>query len=565
MCAVRGDYRLKALWRAVNRSWRVVACLGAVSCTNTGTGPTSGVGGALKLVKVAGDTQTAVGNHAVRVQPSVRLEDLQGHAVRTVAVEFLVTTGHGSVTGQAGLGDTVFTDSTGLATATSWTLSVGTNVLTVVAPRAKSVAFTATGAAFKVARISAGDGGACAQTSPTATWCWGDDYWHELGTGGNSSGYPSPNPEPVALQHALPFDTIYTGGRYACGLTSGGLAYCWGYTYPDYKNYPFVENFAFVDTVPTLVGGGLTFTSLVAGGDVTCGLVAGGAAYCWGDNRYGQSGNGKADTNGVTIATPVVGGHTFITLGASNSSGDGPDAGGHVCGVTSSGAAFCWGENTWGQLGTGTQGGPPPDSATPTPVPVTGLPPVVSMSAGISHTCALTSSGEAFCWGYNGHGELGDGTTVSRPFPSAVQGGLVFQALAAGGDNTCGLVASGTLYCWGLGGYVGDGTTVDRTAPTMVTGGITFRDVSVSGVANCGVAIDGAAYCWGQNQLGELGDATYRNRLSPVAVAPPGTPPDTTRAAIALRPVSKHAPFTITSPAGTGRNPRPVPRTGAPR
>src|SRR2546426_698553 len=147
------------------------------------------------------------------------------------------------------------------------------------------------------------------------------------------------------------------------------------------------------------------------------------------------------------------------------------------------------------------------------------------MSAGGAHTCGVTSGGAAYCWGSNGDGELGDGTTADRLSPVPVAGDVSFAAVSAGdGGDTCGVPAGGAAYCWGYNyfGQLGDGTTTDRSSPVLVGGGVSFAAVSTGGSHTCGVPAGGAAYCWGWNYYGQLGDGTTTNRSSPVLVAGSG-------------------------------------------
>jgi hypothetical protein len=138
--------------------------------------------------------------------------------------------------------------------------------------------------------------------------------------------------------------------------------------------------------------------------------------------------------------------------------------GDHTCALRSDGAVRCWGANGNGQLGDGTT------TERHTPVAVSGLTNAVAIAGGDYHSCALLSDGSARCWGYNGYGQLGDGSTTNRLTPVAVSGLSNAVAIATGGDHTCGLLSDGGARCWGHNGdgQLGDGTTTERRTPVVV-------------------------------------------------------------------------------------------------
>jgi alpha-tubulin suppressor-like RCC1 family protein len=249
---------------------------------------------------------------------------------------------------------------------------------------------------------------------------------------------------------------------------------------------------------------GLVFASVSVGYAHACGVTTAGAAYCWGLNSTGQLGDGNPWTNS---ATPVVvaGGLTFASVSASAN---------HTCGVTTTGAAYCWGVG--GILGDSL------GSPSSTPLLVAGGLTFESVSAGYVHTCGVTTAGAAYCWGEGYYGELGDGTTNGSMAPVPVAGGLTLAEVSAGGNHTCGLTTTGVAYCWGMNtmGELGLGTSTGpeqcqnggsyacSIMPVAVAGGLTFKTVSAAGVHSCGVTTNGVPYCWGDNLRDLLGSGT---------------------------------------------------------
>ena len=258
----------------------------------------------------------------------------------------------------------------------------------------------------------------------------------------------------------------------------------------------------------TGLGPGEAWQSLAAGYEFTCGLTRSGAVYCWGEGLGGQLGDSSFTSSAAPVA--VAGRITFARLAAGWY---------HACGVTGSGVAYCWGGNGFGQLGDG-------DSSIKSfPVAVAGGLRFVSVTAGMGHSCGLTNGGVTYCWGDNTYGQLGDGTTTWRGSPVEVAGGLRFVSVSAGDYHTCGVTPEGAGYCWGRSdaGQLGDSSTdstIPRTSPVAVAGGHAFLSVAAGLRYTCGVTSGGSAYCWGydwEGQLGDSADFTWSRR--PVAVA----------------------------------------------
>jgi alpha-tubulin suppressor-like RCC1 family protein len=361
--------------------------------------------------------------------------------------------------------------------------------------------------AFK--SVSAGDLYTCGVSNAGAAYCWGENNVGQLGIG--ISGEQT---SPVPVVGGLKFSVVSAGERHSCGITTASPAYCWG---SDSAGALGDGTATGSDSAPVAVLGSQTFVSLSAtgasvsqgpypGGGFSCGITTSNAAYCWGDNSAGELGN--ASTTNSATPVPVSGALLFATV----SVGGGP----HACGVTSAGAAYCWGDNSVGELGTGTSGG------STTPVAVAGSLSFVAVRARNGHACGLTTAGKAYCWGLNTRGQLGDssaagpaqcvagGTSYAcSTSPDAVSGGLVFTSLTTGWFHTCGLTSAGAAYCWGYNaeGQLGSGSAVDSSlVPVPVAGGLTFVAISAGSLHTCGLTSAGAVYCWGDDTWGELGD-----------------------------------------------------------
>ncbi len=253
----------------------------------------------------------------------------------------------------------------------------------------------------------------------------------------------------------------------------------------------------------------IAFRQLSAGGAYTCGVTTAGAAYCWGSNTLGRLGDGTM--TGRTRPVPVAGGLSFEAVSAGSA---------HSCAVTTGGDAYCWGNNQSGQLGDETTIG------SSTPVAVSGNHTFAGVDASGNHTCGPTPVGVGYCWGDNQFGQLGDGTTNNSPEPVAVATSspaplaVDFVQIGAGVLHTCGLSPRGAASCWGSNtrGQLGDGTTLDRLTPIAVApspgGSITFTALSLGERHTCGLSGSGV-YCWGANSSGQLGDGTTVDRSTP--------------------------------------------------
>ena len=256
---------------------------------------------------------------------------------------------------------------------------------------------------------------------------------------------------------------------------------------------------------------GASATTVAGGNEHTCAVTTGGAVWCWGANWGGQLGNGTS----MPRLTPVEVSPRLPPLDVTAvAAGDG-----HTCAVTREGAVWCWGDNRAGQLGDGTT------TWRPTPVAVSGLGDsvVVALTAGWAHTCAVTSAGAVLCWGSNADGQLGDGTTTNRLTPVVVSGlGSGATVVSAAARHTCAVTSAGAAWCWGWNGsgQLGDGTTTAALTPVAVSYlGSGVAGVTTGHLHSCAVTGAGAVWCWGSGGAGQLGDGTRTDALTPVSVS----------------------------------------------
>ena len=243
---------------------------------------------------------------------------------------------------------------------------------------------------------------------------------------------------------------------------------------------------------------------IYGGAGHTCEIDAYGETWCWGENRFGQLGDGSFEAR--TKPVKVAGGHQFVDLALGVA---------HTCGLTADGSAYCWGSNG-GSPGGG--GGYSPENGalgdgTETnhnvPTPVSGGLSFKQISAGQGHTCGVTTSGAAYCWGYNHSGELGDGSFDNRLVPTRVQGGS-FEEIGASEWSSCGL-SGGRVFCWGEPPNAGNPPTSkpEDSVPHDIGGSYpALHGLSVGDTNGCGLSPAGAAYCWGDNSYGALGQGS---------------------------------------------------------
>lgn len=353
--------------------------------------------------------------------------------------------------------------------------------------------------------ISAGENHTCILNSDGAAYCWGDNSVGQLGNGSTESSMKA-----VAVSGDLEFKSISVGWDHTCGITVDTEAYCWGRGRYGRLGNGSAEN----SLIPTAVSGGLSFEQVNSGMAHTCGITTGGDAFCWGRGEDGILGNSSIESSLVPV--PVSGGLTFGSIHAGSAT---------TCGITTGGDAYCWGASDFGNL-LG-QGDDERDRKL-APGLVAGafnFKPE-SISVGLDHVCAISTADEAICWGRGRYGKLGigsgDGLGVIENLrtPRKVNGNISFALVSTGVFQTCGISTDGNAYCWGRNGsgQLGDGTTAMRVEPAAVSADFKFKDIVIGTEHACGISSGDDVYCWGNGNAGKLGTRSADNKMVPTKV-----------------------------------------------
>ena len=375
------------------------------------------------------------------------------------------------------------------------------------------------GAPFVLESVSAGTDHACGVTPQHVAYCWGSNADGELGNPAVTApcvGGDTPcSLKPVRVVGAVPFASISAGHGFTCGLTTAGIPYCWGANAFGQLGIGSQSP----AKRPTRLGiEGVSFASISAGDSHACAVTTGGAAYCWGSNASGKLGTGRAG-GGHTVPVPVSGHLVFRAISAGYF---------HTCALTRDGRVYCWGRNEQGEVGNA------PRAQASAPVRVAGdSVRFVHAAAQFDYTCAVDAGGALRCWGANCFGQLGADSlteqcgTPAMPCsttPALVRTAVRLQTVSNTFSHTCALAADGSVLCWGenSAGQLGNRNTGDRvTIPAPVAGATGYRAVSAGRAFTCGITAQGAPACWGLNDKGQLGSGASGNQTAPTPVATP--------------------------------------------
>lgn len=348
--------------------------------------------------------------------------------------------------------------------------------------------------------VAAGAAHTCAIVNQVA-YCWGDNQHGQLGT---------PNPPdptvPVAIAGLSGAVSVAAGKDFSCAILNTGSGVCWGR-----NDSGQLGTGNYVDSpTPVAVSNIGNAIAVVAGARHACALLNGGTVKCWGYGIYGQLGNGSRITDSA-MPLAVVGLDHVTALAAGRD---------YSCASTAQGV-YCWGRDESGTLGNAG-----PDNAYVATPTLSLLPGLTNLAAGSTHGCARDGNGDAYCWGDNFIGQLGNGTSIDAAIPTAVTvNGTPLNgaaSFAAGNTHTCALMSSnGSARCWGANysGQLGNGTTISSSQPVVVSGLSGATHVAAGSAHSCAlILLNGHVECWGKNDDGQLGNLSTDQSLTPVTV-----------------------------------------------
>ncbi|WP_085053197.1 InlB B-repeat-containing protein, partial [Candidatus Magnetominusculus xianensis] len=318
-----------------------------------------------------------------------------------------------------------------------------------------------------------------------------------------------------------PFLSIVAGELHSMALKNDGTVWAWGSNlHGQLGNDQFgvAQNTSTADsTIPVQVSGLTGVTAIAAGTVHSLALKSDGTVWAWGYNHWGQLGNGTYGV-GTNTDTPVqVSGLTGVIAIAGGTY--------HSLALRGDGTVWAWGLNGSGELGNGTIG---EYESRKVPEQVSGLSGVIAIAGGQGISMALKSDGTVWAWGENSYGQLGNGTNTNYETTPVQVSGLsgVIAINSAFGETFLALKSDGTVWVWGWnGGRYGDGTTITRNTPVQVHGannvGYLTGVIAIStGYTSSSMVLksDGTVWTWGMNNYGQLGDGTTMNRNTPVQV-----------------------------------------------
>ena len=349
-------------------------------------------------------------------------------------------------------------------------------------------------------QVSSGAAHSCAILDDRSVSCWGLNDNGQLGDGTRVS---SLDPQKATMPLGRNAMEISSGSYHTCTLFDDGSIRCWGSnSFGQLGDGTTIER-----TTPITVdlGSGVSAIGVSSGESHTCAVLTDNRVKCWGMNSNGQIGDGTTTDRHIP-AYASMGGMGALKVSAGSY---------HTCAITIERDVMCWGENWNGQLGDSSN----VDRNSPVEVSVPSNSSAVSIDSGAFHSCVGMNDGSMFCWGYNAHGQLGNGgsSDSNSPLPSSLSSDLLLMEIEVGLFHSCGLFDSGEVACWGdnSNGQLGDGTQIAHSTPEVIMLSTNATSISVGHRHTCVILDDASLKCWGANEFGQVGDGGTSDSNTP--------------------------------------------------
>jgi uncharacterized repeat protein (TIGR02543 family) len=381
-----------------------------------------------------------------------------------------------------------------------------------------------------IIQVSLGSLYSAALTSNGRLFTWGYNGYGQLGDGTTvRKSTPTEITNRFSLSTGDKIIQVSLGEYHSAALTSNGRLFTWGLNYYGQLGDGTTTNRSNPTEITSRfsLATGDQIIQVSLGYEHSAALTSSGRLFTWGSNRYGRLGDGthsnRSTPTEITNRFSLATGDKIIQVSLGNV---------HSAALTSNGRLFAWGDNDYGQLGDGTTiNKSTPTEIRNRFILATGDK-IISVSLGYLHSAALTSNGRLFTWGWNYSGQLGDGTTSNKSNPreitsrfSLATGDQIIQ-VSLGYDYSAALTSSGRLFTWGSNGYgrLGDGTTTSKLTPTEITNrfilatGDKIISVSLGEYHSAALTSSGRLFAWGDNDYGQLGDGTTINKSTPTEI-----------------------------------------------
>ena len=367
--------------------------------------------------------------------------------------------------------------------------------------------------------ISAGSDHTCVVENSGSVYCWGLNKYGQIGKGFSDEIWDSTfnfNPSIVSIDSDETATHVVNGDGTSCLILDTLELLCWGH-----NNRGQLGDYSTFDSFSPMTVGfdDITSVSDVAlGFQFTCAIINQGDVYCWGNNNYGQSGGESSSEILSPNLVLAADGDPTVYLSTSSSSN-------FICALKYSGALLCWGDNSDGQLGTANFS----FSNEPQLIQLTDNLSFEQIDVGPDYACGISNNSQLYCWGSNSNGKLGIGSdnysSFQKPQLVVMPDNNQISKIALAWDHSCAIDKSGNILCWGANSFsqLGTGNQLGTLSPvySSTPSNSKSTEIYLDGWRTCALMSDSSIYCWGDNTAGQIGDGSNSNRLQPTRTALP--------------------------------------------